>query len=434
MVLKMIAGGKEIQVTTDGDNHILTNINCWSSDGRFILFDTRSDLAGSVFDCGKIQRVEISTGKIETLYESKNGANCGVVTAHPAMDSCIFIHGPEFPEKDGFTYGPSRRHGVVVGAGAHPEKMDARDLVCPFTPGALRGGSHVHVWHPRGDWISFTYEDQFLEERFRANGAPNPRVIGVSVPGPVMPIHTHPRNHSGTHFSVIVTPISPNPRPGSDDLLRACEEGWIGNDGYVRSDGSRQKRALAFQGTVLAKTGQPIVEVFVCDLPDDLKRAGLGPLSGTPDELPFPPDGVVLRRITHTENRLYPGIQGPRHWLRSNPKGSKIAFLAKDDSGVVQFWTVETATSKVEQLTRNHHDISGAFSWTPDGAYLAHGMDGSLCLTSVADGATNRLTHPDPIRPIRPESCVVSPDGAWIAYIRTIQGKNQIFIHPTALT
>ena len=434
MSLTTIPASQEIQITSGEENHILTNINCWSADGRFILFDTRSDLSGSIFDCTKIHRVEVSTGKIELLYESKNGAYCGVVTAHPTLDACVFIHGPEYPDKDGFVYGPARRHGLIVGPGTSVETMDARDLVPPFTPGALRGGSHVHVWHPKGDWISFTYEDHFLEENYRANGKPNPRVVGVSVPGPIIPQHFHARNQSGTHFSVIVTPIASMPLPGSDDLLRACEEGWIGIDGYVRSDGFKQKKALAFQGTVLGKMGEPLVEVFVCDLPEDLKRIGLGPLSGTKTELPFPPDGVAVRRLTYSENRRFPGIQGARHWLRSSPDGSNIAYLARDDSGVVQLWLVETATGKANQLTRNQQDISSAFTWTPDGTHIAHGMDGSLCLTSVFDGTTKRLTIPDPNRPIRPEACVVSPDGAWIAYSRTIQGKNQIVIHPRAFS
>ena len=420
---------REVQITSGDDNHILTNINCWSADGRFILFDTRSDLAGGVFDCNKIRRVEVSTGKTEILYESKNGANCGVVTAHPARDACVFIHGPEFPDRDGFVYGPARRHGVILSGDGGARVMDARDLVPPFTPGSLRGGSHVHVWHPKGDWVSFTYEDHFLEEKNRGGGQPNSRVVGVSVPGEVTPRHEHARNHSGSHFSVIVTPIAQSPRPGSDDLLRACEEGWIGTNGYVRPDGTRQNRALAFQGTVLSKSGNPLVEVFVCDLPGNLAQRGAGPLSGTSDQLPFPPEGVSVRRLTHTEGSPFPGIQGPRHWLRSSPDGSQIAFLARDDSGVVQIWLVEPVGGKTKPLTRNRHDISSAFSWTPDGSQIAHGMDGSLCLTSVVDGETKRLTPADYQRPIRPEACVVSPDGSRIAYTRTIQGKNQIFIH-----
>ena len=46
----------------------------------------------------------------------------------------------------------------------------------------------------------------------------------------------------------------------------------------------RQRRALAFQGTVITAEGGPLSEVFVADLPDDLADlagAGDGPLAGT---------------------------------------------------------------------------------------------------------------------------------------------------------
>lgn len=49
------------------------------------------------------------------------------------------------------------RHGNL-------QPLDARDLTPPFTPGALRGGSHVHVWDAAGDWVSFTYEDHGLAQ------------------------------------------------------------------------------------------------------------------------------------------------------------------------------------------------------------------------------------------------------------------------------
>ncbi len=417
----------ERQITTGEQNHILTNINCWSADGRYILFDTRSDLAGATFDGRSIERVEVASGKVDTLFVAKYGSYCGVVTAHPIHDRSVFIHGPEFPEKDLFTYGVARRNGRLVDSKGESEVMDARDLVFPFTPGALRGGSHVHVWHPKGDWISFTYEDHYLAERFKESAVPHSRVVGVSFPGSVNPVHKHPRNLSGSHFSVVVTPISQKPRPGSDDLIRACEEGWIGSDGYIRPDQTRQNRALAFQGTVLSSKGQPMVEVFVCDLPNDLTRPGNGPLQGSVDSLPFPPAGVNVRRITHTEGRKFPGIQGPRHWLRSSSDGSQIAFLAKDDDGVVQLWLVASKGGEPKQLTHNPTDISSAFTWTPQSDHICHAMDGSVCVTSVGNGSTQRLTQQDPKRPLRPEAFVVSPDGKSVAYTRTISGKNQIF-------
>ena len=43
-----------------------------------------------------------------------------------------------------------------------PIFIDARDVTAPFTPGALRGGTHAHAWSGDGKWISFTYQDAAL--------------------------------------------------------------------------------------------------------------------------------------------------------------------------------------------------------------------------------------------------------------------------------
>src|SRR5690606_32171232 len=102
-------------------------------------------------------------------------------------------------------------------------------------------------------------------------------------------------------FTVLVTRTTANPKPGSDEINRAFEEGWIGTNGYVRSDGMRQKRALAFLGNVISVRGEKITEVFVVDLPEDLTVPGDGPLAGTETRMPSPPKGVVQRRLTYSE-------------------------------------------------------------------------------------------------------------------------------------
>ena len=237
----------------------------------------------------RIERVELATGRVEVLYESGRGACCGVVTACPVDDRVAFILGPEDPAPD-WSYGPARRQGMVVrcSKAGVAEPLDARDLVPPFTAGALRGGSHVHVFSPDGAAVSFTYEDAVLEQAAAA-GRPaeaNLRGLGVSVCGrPTIVPPSHPRNQSGTALTVAVTRLTDRPRPGSDEISRAVEEAWIGAAGYVHANGVRQRRSLAFQGQVVTTSGVAINEVFVVDLPDDLADLaipGAGPLAGTP--------------------------------------------------------------------------------------------------------------------------------------------------------
>ena len=427
----------ERQVTNSPHGHVLTNVGVWSPDGRWIVYDTRSDAAGERFDGTRIEMVNVESGQVVRLYESMDGAHCGVVTFSPVEQSVAFILGPERPTPD-WGYGPARRCGVVVdvkrpGVARH---LDARDLVPPFTPGALRGGTHVHVFSGDGRWVSFTYEDHVLS-RFTEETAAhdvNLRNVGVSAPaGPVSVGEGHPRNHDGSHFSVLVTRTTAKPRPGSDEISRAFEDAWVGVNGYARPDGLRQRRALAFQGHVVTASGATIAEAFVVDVPDDVTVPGEGPLEGTESRRPSPPKGTRQRRLTFTADRKHPGIQGPRHWLRSSPDGSRIALLMKDDGGVVQLWTASPLGGPPVQVTRNSWNVASAFTWSPDGRRIAHVMDNSVFATDVATGTSTRLTprSADDVAP-RPEACVISPDGQRVAFVRTVPSaagrSNQIFV------
>lgn len=426
----------ERQLTHAKYGHILTNIGVWSADGQWIVYDVRSKVDGSDFDGTRIERVHTTTGEVEVLYESRHRACCGVVTASPTDDRIVFIHGPEHPTSE-WSYNFCHRRGVIVRMDQPGTaiNMDARDLTPPFQRGALRGGSHVHVFSPDGTLIAFTYEDQVLASLGDSGEHDlNQRGIGISIPaGPVTVDRGHPRNHDGSHFTVLVTRTVNHPRPGSDEISRAFEDGWIGRDGYVRSDGLRQKRAIAFQGQVVTADGESISEVFVVDLPDDLTRKGDAPLQGTATTRPAPPQGVVQRRLTYTADRKYPGVQGPRHWLRSSPDGSQIAFLMKDDQGIVQLWTVSPNGGSAKQLTDNQYDIASTFTWSCDGRWIAHAMDQSVWVTNANTGKTWRLTQRSkPENSIRPEAIVFSPDGKQIAYVRSValEGNtyNQVFV------
>jgi dipeptidyl aminopeptidase/acylaminoacyl peptidase len=413
----------ETQLTSGPGGRILTNANVWSPDGEWIAYDTRSDPAGDIFDGTRIEMVNVLTKEVRVLYVASNGANCGVVTWHPTQPKVAFILGPEHPTPN-WTYGPDRRQGVVVDVRkpGMAVNLDARDLTPPFTPGALRGGSHVHVWNPDGERVSFTYEDHILATLPSIGKAGNQRNIGVALTvRSVLVPKTHPRNHDGEMFSVLVTQTTSKPRTGSDDLTRAFEEGWVGTEGYEKPDGTRQRYALAFQGHVRTADDKTISEVFIVDLPDDLTKTGARPLEGTTTTAPAPPRGTTQRRLTYTESDRHPGLQGPRHWIRSSPDGSRIGFLKKDSAGVVQFWTISPNGGQAVQVTHNAYSVASAFTWHPDGQRVAFVMDNSVCMTDIRTGETSRLTMrtDDDIAP-RPEACVISPDGSRITFVRRL--------------
>jgi len=423
----------ERQVTAGVKGRVLTNIGVWSPDSQWLVYDTRSDKPGSDFNGETIEMVNVKTGEVREVYRATQGAHCGVVTCHPHQAKVIFIYGEENPTPD-WQYCTYHRQGVIVDTAKPGVKhnLDARDIVPPFTPGALRGGSHVHVWDADGECVSFTYEDHVLAQFT----SPSPdhdlnlRNIAVSVPRhPVKVKHPHLRNHDGEYFTVLAARTVAEPKPGSDEIKKACEEGWIGSHGYVRADGTRQKRALAFQGQVVTQRGETISEVFVADLPEDLTQAGEGPLCGTEFRAPCPPKGTTQRRVTFTADRRFPGIQGPRHWLRSNPEGSRVAFLMKDDAGVVQIWTVSPNGGAPVQVTHNAWSVASAICWSPDGRCLTYAADNSVFVTEAASGQTTRVTRrSDDASAPRSEACVYSPNGKQIAFMRRVPSPVELSV------
>lgn len=432
----MALTGIEKQITHDENGHILTNLNVFSPDNEWIVYDQRSDRDGAQFDSPAIKRVNVRNGRIETLYQSRNGAYVGVVTYNPKKDSVVFIHGPESPTAD-WSYAGHHREGSIVDI-AKPgvaRNLDARDITAPFTPGALRGGSHVHIYAPDGEWLSFTYQDHVMNVLGRAPGHDlDQRNVGISVPIRSVTVNNdHKRNRDGTTFTVLATRTVNAPKPGSDEVNRAYEEGWVGNQGYVKPDGTRQRRAIGFLGDTLDNVGKKLTEVFIADIPEDITQSDAGAsIEGTATQLPAPPKGVTQRRLTFTGDRKNPGIQGPRFWVRSNAAGDSLAFLMKDDASAIQVFTVSPNGGPIRQVTRNVFSVDSTFSWSPDGKRIAYTGDDSVFVTDVASGITSRVAPKDPGRPVLQLAAAFSHDGKLIAYQRVVKAGasawNQIFV------
>ncbi|PKH23631.1 biopolymer transporter Tol [Enterobacterales bacterium CwR94] len=409
------------QVTFAAQHHQLTNINVWTADSQWLVYDVRP--SGASFTGLTLERVNVHSGEVEVLYTAQHGAHVGVVTVSAHLPPrYAFIQGPEHPDAQ-WQYDFHHRRGVILMDGqAH--NMEACDITPPYTPGALRGGSHVHVFSPDGSRLSYTYNDHVMHEW---DAREDLRNVGVAVPlCPVTPPKTHPRECDGDYFCVLVSQTTAQPVPGSNDINRAYEEGWVGDNGYRRADGTQQRWALAFIGDTLNLAGEKHPEVFIVDLPAELAayaQEGDAPLAGSETRLPAPPAGVQQRRLTFTPQGI--ALQ-PRHWLRSSPDGSRIAFLMADAQQVVQLWTVSPNGGEPQQLTHSAHSIQSAFSWHPQGTALAFICDNSVMLCDSQSGELTRLTVFTTAAPSG-DAVVFSPDGQQIAWMQEVAGWRQLF-------
>lgn len=422
---------QEIQLTQSAQGHTLHNTQAFSGDGQWIVYDTRNDDT-QIGSTGSIEMVNVKTGEIKQLYRTEHqttyGPGVGAATFSPVNDRVLFIHGIRNADAV-HPYGVTRRTGVAIDTNrpGQPIFMDARDIIPPFTPGALRGGTHAHSWSGDGQWISFTYNDYVMEQLAKTDTSVRDlRMVGIMVPTRVdVPSDSTLENNSGTYFSVVVTDVTETPKPGSDEIDKAFDECWIGRDGYRRPDGSTQRRALAFQGDVRNTEGKTITEIFVVDLPDEIAADTDGqPLEGTASSRPGIPKGVLQRRITHSVH----GVEGPRHWLRTTPDGSLICYLAKDQKGIIQLFGVSPNGGDPLQITHNKFSVQGPFNVDPSGKWIAYPADNSVFITEITTGKTERITPQfgDAGRPIGAPNW--SPDGNTLAYNRFISEDNEPFL------
>ena len=277
----------EVQLTTEAKGHWLHNTQCFSPDDRWIVYDTRT-AEEQIGQTGSIEKVHTETGQVARMYRTANqtqhGPGVGAATYNPKTSRVLFLHGLRNCSARR-PYGFRRRTGVAVDDARRGEPifLDARDVIEPFTPGALRGGTHAHTFSGDGRWIGFTYQDAVLGELDKSRGWDqlDLRTVGVSAPLRPVTVDRDPEgeNNDGEMFSVLVAKVVSHPRHGSDEIQRAFSDSWIGRTGYVRLDGTRQERAIAFQGHVWDRGGRLISEVFLVDVPDRIDVPGPdGPL------------------------------------------------------------------------------------------------------------------------------------------------------------
>jgi hypothetical protein len=473
---------KEIQLTTSKEcNKIVSNAYAFDSNSEHICFDIRSHLGGHVFDGDRIQVVNIQTKEVKTVLQTVNEAKCGVALFHPFDENILCcIVGPQHPTKE-WDYAAHHRRGYVVDLNDSAQRetngkqisrqssnLEARDLISPFTKGALRGGTHVHAFSPDGALVSMTYEDAILADSKDENVSKrNARNIAVTIHEDIVKIDKsrNDRNVSGG-FTVCVTETTPEPKRGSDEISRAYEDCWM------------DSRTLSFLGDCRDEKGDILTELFVVELPRDVEKlkeedddddnGGVEEekekrlLQGTPTSYPKPPKSVKQRRVTRSS-----GCQGSvRFWPRANPADpNTICILLRDDddksddddknatsressssaskSSGFQLHLVDATTGAIEKLSSlpNGEHVNSAFSWSPNGAFICFATSANRIARTFAagerKGQTEYLTPPMTTTNanahaniIRPECVCVSPNGKYVCFVKTIveDGVNQIFV------
>lgn len=385
------------QLTSDASGHCINSTQCFSPDGSKIVYDTRNEDSKLAAN-GQIRMIDVHTGEDVLLYQTTNqseyGPGVGAATFSPGGKYVLFLGGIQNASKDN-PYSFTRRTGIAVAIG-HPGTaigMDARDMQPPYTRGALRGGTHAHSWSGDGQMISFTYNDHVLAEAARTHPAViDTRTVGILFPQAVTVPHADGiENKNGEWFAALITRVTQQPQPGSDEISKAFDECWIGTNGYSKADGSRQHKAIAFQGHVVTKEGETKTSIFVADIPADMSIMTRDLSPGTGTELPAVPSGITQRRITGDEIYVSPT---PRHWLRSTPDGSLVGFLAADASGIIQLWGVSPNGGAVRQLTYLSSSITGPFNFSYDGKYAACMAGGIVYVTRLSDSKSFAVTSP----------------------------------------
>ena len=417
----------EHQITFNAKTHALDNNDNFSPDGKYLCYDTRymvfnTNLANSK----SIEKVEIASGKETVLWQpnsvsGENGApGVAAVSYHPSENKVIFIHGPQLEEVEERGYYDIRnRTGAMVSAGGdgYFSKVDMRDVATerPTISGAQRGGTHRHEFSRNGKRIGFTYDD-FLQQEYD-------RTIGF------MEADGDAPDGYGYYFAVLLKPAKKGAsKPG--EIEKAYGDSWVDSLGSKR----------AFIGKVRAQNGVDYESsLFIAEIPKDVDITSA--YAGDADSYPEPPKGIKIKRLTHTTTDE--GI------VRGSYDGKRIAYLSKDDQGILQVYLIpvdgsdkaEDPKKRPVQVT-NYSADAGFVRWHPTDDWLFSVSEGKIYAHDVGDSANLGnpilLTMTD----LKREALVVSHDGRLLAYnvkipntevSRMIDGKDdneyyQIFI------
>ena len=416
------------QITQEPVNHNLDNNLNFSPDSKWLCYDTRVNDGLGIGDTRRIERVNVFNGKKELIYEAPDfilgkGPGIGAVSYFQKTPQIVFIHGPY--THTGLTYEKTCRFGALIPDDGSEKLVicDARDVIPPFTPGALRGGTHRHEPGGPGEkWIGFTYNDQVMKKYGESIGLDlDLRTIGVTKLEQSVKISAENQVGcwSGVGFSVLVAKVVPNPKSGTEEICHADGDGWVGENGYQKPDGTWQL-ARAFIG----RMANNHTEVFIVDIPENISIPGPdGPLEGTSTTFPMPPKGTIQRRLTFTDS----GCVGV---VRSNSDGTFLCYRSQDVQRHTQLFLISPLGGEPVQLTTELQGVQSEGRWHPSGKRIFYIANQQIKVIESRQDAENfgyaqALTE---AHREAPGNLVISPNGKLLAYNVVVAGFQQIFV------
>ena len=375
----------ERQLTSTPQGHCLHNTQVFSDDDSLIVYDTRND-DSQIQTTGSVEMIDVQTGHETLVYQvphqSVYGPGAGAASFSPTRKSIMFLRGLLNCDQHR-PYAFNRRSGIKIDLDQQKlaKNLDARNVAKPLVSGALRGGTHAHQWSGDGNWISYTYNDYILDELSKQQPDKRfKRSVGIMIPDyPVNIDQSDAENFSGSMFCMLISDLKANAQPNTDEIFAAVDECWIGTDGYHKADGTRQRKAIAFQGCLYDELGKEKREVYMADLPEHFSKEELMQTVGTLNSPPLVPQSIKQRRLTYTQY----GVCGPRHWLRSSADGNLIAFLSYDDHKVIQVFGVSPLGGQPYQISKLEAGVSGPFNISPDGKYIACLSDNNVWIIDI---------------------------------------------------
>ncbi len=360
-------------LTLAPQGHTIHHNNTFSKDDEWIVFDGRNDDT-KIGETSTIGIVNVRTREEKIVYQTQSqtiyGPGVGAVSFSPTADRMIFIHGLKNADSVR-PYDMSRRVGVGIDIAAPMQAFhyDARDVVAPYTPGSLRGGTHSHCWSGDGRMISFTYNDEFVDSDLRT--------VGVMVPAdnPVV-VEKDITNNDGEMYAAIVTEVVREPKWSSDEISKAFDECWVGS-----------AKTIAFQGNTKNEKGETITEIYLVDIDEDLIKTD-GQAVGQEGERPHVPQGIRQKRLSHTAK----GLSDFRHWLRSSADGKYIYALAKDEQDRNQIVRCNTETGAFKYISAFDFSVNSPINISYKGDKITFIAQNNVYIFDIEDKELKQLT------------------------------------------